>query len=83
MLYKRNTSTSYVITIVKISVQNYFGLVIIRGRKFAVGIIQRPPDFDEANMSIQEIARACRYKNVCIMCDFNYWGLRLELYDRR
>ena len=36
-----------------------------------------PPDLDEADSAplIQEIGRAARYNNVCIMGDFNHRGI--------
>ena len=39
-----------------------------------LGIIYRPPDLDKAASAplMQEIARASRYNNVCIMGDYNY-----------
>ena len=48
--------------------------IIIGGKKFVVGIIYRPPDLDAAASAplMQELARASRYTNVCIMGDFNY-----------
>ena len=46
----------------------------VRRMKFVAGIIYRPPDLDEAASAslMQELARASRYDNVCVMGDFNY-----------
>ena len=48
--------------------------IIIGGNKLVVGIIYRPRDLDEAASALlmQELAKASRYNNVCIMGDFNY-----------
>ena len=43
--------------------------IIIGGKKFVVGNIDRPPDLDEAASAplMQELARTSRYNIVCIM----------------
>ena len=48
--------------------------IILGGKKFVVGIIYRPPDLDEEASAplMQELARASRYNNVCIMGTINH-----------
>ena len=70
-LYVRNTLNSYVNTTVK-SVSNAESLwvdIVTGGRKIVIGIMYRPPDVDEvaSALLIQEIGRAARFNNVCIM----------------
>ena len=78
-LYVRSTLNSYVNTTVK-SVSNAESLwvdIVTGGRKIVIRIMYRPPDLDEVASAplIQEIGRAARYNNVCIMGDFNYRGI--------
>ena len=70
-LYVRNTQNSYLTTTVK-SVSNAESLwvdIVTGGRKIVIGIMYRPPDLDEVASAplIQEIGRAARYNNVCII----------------
>ena len=75
-LYVRNTLNSYVNTTIKTdrNTESLWIDIIIGGKKFVVGIIYRPSDLDEAASAplMQELARASRYNNVCLMEDFNY-----------
>ena len=78
-LYVRNTLKSNVNTTIKTdrNTESLWIDIIIGGKKIVVGIIYRPPDLDEEACAsiMQEIARAARYNNVCIMGDFNYRGI--------
>ena len=75
-LYVRNTLNSYVNTTIKTdrNTESLWIDIIIGRKKFVVGIIYRPQDLEEAASAplMQELARASRYNNVCIMGDFNY-----------
>lgn len=47
--------------------------IIIGGISFAVMITYRPPDSNEASVPlIQELARASRYNNVCIIIGLEF-----------
>ena len=74
-LYVRNTLNSYVNTTIRTdrNTESLWIDIIIGWRK-VVGIINRPPDLDKAASAplMQELARASRYNNVCIIGDFNY-----------
>ena len=78
-LYVRNTLNSYVNTTIKThrNTESLWIDIITGGKKIVVGIIYRPPDLDGESSAaiIQEIERASRYNNVCIMGDFNYRGI--------
>ena len=75
-LYVRNTINSSVNRKIKTdrNTESLWIDVTIGGRKIVVGIIYRPPDLNEEASAplLQEITRGSRYKNVCIMGDFNY-----------
>ena len=74
-LYVRSTLNSYVnITIKTDDTESIWIDIIIGGKKLVVGIIYRPLDLDEEASAplMQELARAPRYNNMCIMGDFNY-----------
>ena len=75
-LYVRNTLNSYVNSTIKTdsNTESLWIDIITGGKKVVVGIMYRPPGLDgEASAPlIQEIERASRYNNVCIMGDFNY-----------
>ena len=49
-------------------------------KKLVVGVVYRPPDLGiEASSSLmQELTRASKYNNVCIMGDFNYRNIDWE-----
>ena len=72
----RNTLNSYINTTIKTdrNTESLWIDIIKGGKKFVVGIIYRPLDLDVAASALlmQELARASRYNNVCIMGDINY-----------
>ena len=78
-LYVRNNLNSYINTTIKTdrNTESLWIDVITGGKKFVVGLVYRPPDLDgEASAPLlQEIEKASRYNNVCIMGDFNYRGI--------
>ena len=75
-LYVKDTLNSYVNTAIKTdsNTESLWIDIIIGRKKFVLGIIYRPPDMGaEASASLlQELERASRYDNVCVMGDFNY-----------
>lgn len=75
-VYAKNSLKSYVCSTVKSHDNNETVWVeIINGRdKLLFGNIYRPPNLsrEDSTLLFEEMSRASKYKNVCIVGDFNY-----------
>ena len=81
-LYVKNTLNSYANNTIKSdsNAESLWVDIVAGGRKIVIGIMYRPPDLNEGASAplLQEIERASRYSNVCIMGDFNYRGINWD-----